>query len=445
MRLDSNVLRKYASYAAVIALAKLIYLALWGVSYEMDTATYLNDAIPAHQPPLYAMFLRFFVTRRLGVWAVAAAQILLFSLAAAVFASRLVPDRRRRLVAVGLLALDPATAFTCVNLMSEALFLPLLLIWISLVDIYVDRVRRGATTWLGWIGFVLAALYSTRLAAIVFVPFVLLVVLVCRPGWKRGLGHALLCVVVFQAFVVPIKLLYQKRWGSYSMTLYSGASLWNSASPLYPDSSVRRQPRTDFEKFLATRDPEEFTTWAALQTDTTNDPERAYDQWVRAHVRSPLELRDFERRLARTAIRIILESPFEYVRRFVLPNYVQPLRTTEVIAIDARVTQLMERRFGYRQDADVVYRPWVWQAYFALLCAATAAFAARRRRVRSTAVLLGFCWYYCLALPWLAAVFIRFLLILAPLILTAAWLQLGGSAVASAGDEASIAMAADNR
>jgi hypothetical protein len=415
--------RRFLPPFLLMLAGKTAYLAAAGVSYEMDTATYLNYAVPYHHPPLYSLFLLGLESLYPSVLLVASVQVLLFSAAAALFVLRFGGPAWRGAVVAGLLALEPVTSFFCSNLMSEGLFVPLLLAWTVLADVYLERAREGRPLSGAAIalGGVTALLYATRLPATICLPFVLVMLLWRTRDLRRTVLQALLLVVIVQACLLPVKLAYLQRYGSFSVTLFTGTALWNSASVLYPDSSVRQQPRSEFERFLAARDTGEFTIHAALMTDAIHDPRYAYDQFVRTRRFDVDQALEFERSLARTALRIIVESPLDYLIRVVAPNFLQPLRADEEIVISDEMTRLMQRRFDYRQAEDVRYRSWTWRIYLGLLFLVTAVHAARGRGDRQVTLLVLFCWYYAVALPVLAIVFLRYLIVLAPLIVMAGW------------------------
>jgi len=401
---------------------KLCWLLLRGVSYEMDTATYLLFAVPYHHPPGYSQLLAVLLQLYPDVHLVAGTQALLFGLGGALFVARFAGGARRRAWAALLLAVDPATSFLCANLMSDALFLALLLPWLCLVASALRAPLTGRRTWvlLGTLGALSAALYATRLAAVILPLFFLIATYLSSFSFRRTALHGLLVLAAFNVSILPVKLLYWQRYGTFTVAAFTGSNLWNNAAVLYPDSSLRRRPETDFERFLATRGVEEFTTLNSLWSNHIHTPNSAYDTYLREHAMDFRQLRHFNAELARTAGRLIRENPLGYLTRFVLPNLAKPFVLDDEIAPSPEVETLVERTFGYHQPRIVLYRAWAWWIYAGLLLGASAALlAGASRRTLEAHLLVGFCWYYVLVLPWLSAISTRYLLPLTPVILVA--------------------------
>jgi hypothetical protein len=409
----------------ILLAGKVGFVLLRGVSYEMDSVTYLFYHVPFHHPPLYSLLLWLLQSLTHNVHVYVGVPLVLFCLVAGLSLSSWFKSTRARYLAACVVALDPITGFFCSNLMSECLFVSLLLPWTATVTYYLeereDRRSYGILLLAALLG---AALYATRLAAILFPPF-FVVMLVWRTRTLRAvLLPALVYVLAFQAFLLPVKLLYYVRYDTFSVTAFTGTNLWNNASPLYPDSSIRTDPTTEFERFLATRDTEEFTTSNALTGWPIEAPESGYTQYLEMGRFRPRELTAFERELAGTAKRLILEKPVGYLTRFVMPNLVKPLHIDEMVPISPEVAATMERVFGYSMVREVRYSSRIWSLYFALLCAATIGLALRRFRCRPAAVPIALSWYYLLALPVVVAITPRYMLTLAPLILVGLLLAL---------------------
>ena len=431
--------RNFWRVLLILLAGKTLYLVLGSVSYEADTITYLNALIPFHHPPLYSMLLHLLRGIYASVYVIGGVQVLLFVLAGALFATRFIRTARRRYAFAVILALEPTTAFFCTNLMSEGLFVPLLMVWAGLIDGYLqENSKAGAIRLIPWIALVSALLYATRLVAVILVPFIPLLYLVRRRNLKIAAWHAIVLLVMFQALLVPFKLIYLQKHGSFSIMLFTGTPLWNSASVLYADSSVRTNPQTEFERFLAQRDLDEFTTDAALTTAALFDPDYAYDQFLRQRPRTTDERLELENSLVRTSMKIILGNPLGYVNRLVLPSYLGPLRADETVVISPQQTRVMQAQLGYRQKEDVSYRSLTWRIWLGVLVVVTVVQLALRRGGTGATVLLALSWYHTLVLPAISVVFIRYMLIVVPWVLMAVWLVAagpnGGPAFRRAGD-----------
>jgi hypothetical protein len=397
---------------------------IMGVSYEMDSATYLLYVLPYHHPPLYAWFLQALEEVLPSVHFIALAQTTLFSLAAALTLCHFFRDRLPRHAMALLLAIEPTSTFFCSNLMSESLFSALLLLWLALLSEYLRQESRGAQWWLlGLLGVISAALYATRLAAIFFLPFFFLALLAWSRDLRRVLLHSLALVVVIELLLVPVKLPYLQHYGSYSLSMFTGTNLWNSASVLYPESTVRAQPETEFERFMSERGVDLLTPESALVGGPLDDPASGYRAFTEGRPISWEERKAFEKSLVRTGVALILEDPVGYWRLFVWPNLKKPIMKNEEVVILPWVADLMREHFGYGQRENVRYSRGWWRAYSVLSALLSLLWAIRRFRVRMVGLVVALTWYYWLAHGLGTAISLRYLLVLAPLILIAAGLQ----------------------
>ena len=409
----------------ILLAGKALFVLFSGVSYEMDSATYLFYKVPYHHPPLYSLLLWLLQTLTRSVHVYVGVQLIIFCLLAGLSLSSWFRSTRARYVAACILALDPITGFFCSNLMSECLFMAFLLPWAATVTFYLEeRAERRSYAILLLAAFLCAALYATRLAAILFPPFFIVMLLWRTRRLKAVLLPAIVFILAFQAFLVPVKLPYLVHYDTFAVTGFTGTNLWLNSCPLYPDSSIRANPTTEFERFLATRDTYEFTTANALIGVPIEAPDAAYTEFLEMKRYRPKELITFERELAGTAKRLILERPFAYLTRFALPSMIKPFYIDEVVPISKEVETRMERAFGHSLVKEVHYSSRTWSLYFTLLCIATIIHAMHRFRRRPATLPIALSWYYLLALPVLAAITPRYMLVLAPLILVSLLLVL---------------------
>ncbi|MDH3786624.1 MAG: hypothetical protein OEV00_15030, partial [Acidobacteriota bacterium] len=235
-------LRGLATLGGIILIGKLAWLVWRGPAYEMDTATYLGQSLTFHHPPIYGWLLRWLE----GIWPqayfVAAVQAVVMAAGLALACAHFGRSPRETRILAILFAIDPITSFFSANLMSEALFIPGTLLWLCLVHQYLREERTdNRRTLVLLIGVWLAAIYSVRLAAIIFPGFFALASL-WAPGPKRILRAVLHTIVIFlvlQVMILPMKYAYWKEYKVFGMGNFAGVNLWNSVSVLYPDSSIR--------------------------------------------------------------------------------------------------------------------------------------------------------------------------------------------------------------
>jgi 4-amino-4-deoxy-L-arabinose transferase-like glycosyltransferase len=399
-------------------------LFVMGVSYEMDSATYLQYALPYHHPPLYAWFLQALEKAMPAVHLIALAQTTIFSLAAALALCHFFRDPLTRYAMALLLAIEPTSTFFCTNLMSEALFSALLLLWLVFLSEYLRQENRWAQWWmLGLLGMVTAALYATRLAAIFLLPFFVLALFAWSRNLRRLLLHSLALVLFIELLLVPVKLTYLQHYSSYSFAMFSGTNLWNSASVLFPESARRERPETEFERFMSKRNLELLTTESALVGGPLDHPGCGYRAFTEGRRFSWEQSKAFEKSLARTGVALILENPTGYWRLFVWPNLKKPITKNEEVRILPWVADLMRERFGYNQSENVKYNRAWWQAYAGLAALLSLFCAMGRFRVGMVGLIVALVWFYWLAHGLGTAISLRYLLVLAPPLLIAAGLQ----------------------
>jgi 4-amino-4-deoxy-L-arabinose transferase-like glycosyltransferase len=399
-------------------------LLIMGVSYEMDSATYLQYTLPYHHPPLYAWFLQTLEKALPAVNLIALAQTTIFSLAAALALCHFFRDRLPRYAMALLLAVEPTSTFFCGNLMSEALFSAFLLLWLAVLSEYLRQENRWAQWWmLALLGMLSAALYATRLAAIFLLPFFALALFAWSRNLRRLLLHSLALVVFMELLLVPVKLTYLQHYRSYSFAMFTGTNLWNSASVLYPESVRRAKPETEFERFMSKRNLDLLTTESALVGGPLDHPACGYRAFTEGRRFSWEQSKAFEESLARTGVAMILENPAGYWRLFVWPNLKKPVTTNEEVHILPWVADLMRERFGYNQSENVKYNRAWWQAYSALTALLLLLCAKGRFRVGMVGLIVALVWYYWLAHGLGTAISLRYLLVLAPPILVASGLQ----------------------
>jgi len=420
--------------------AKLAGVAVLGITYEMDTVTYLATPIPFHHPPLYAILVALSRAVRPDAWSIVVAQSVVFSAAAAAAVRRFAAGSGTRFAVAAIVAVEPTSTFFCANLMSESLYAAALLACFTATAAYLDA-RAPATrlVWVAALGAGLALLYATRLAGLFAVPFFLAVLLVRTRPVGRAVVHAVLVVVVMQVCLVPAKLAYLDRYGAYTINLFTGANLWNSASVLYADSSIRRSPQTEFERFLASRPADPVTTADALDGIPIHGADSAFTRYVERRPMTVDERRAFERSLGATATRLILENPIGYLERFVIPNLWKPLGTNELIPITPEAARAVRLALGHERAVPVTYKRLTWWIATAAWLALVALAAVPRLRDARAVALLAYVGYTWAVTGLVASISLRYLLVLVPL------LPLAGAVLWERGTAASADARPDER
>lgn len=421
--LQNRVLDVWFVYSFLIVfLLKLGYLFINSYAVEIDSYGYFVCILHFEYPPVYPYFL--YILRNIypDLFFIAFVQVILFSLSSAILLRYLFNKKQFLLVAAIVMGLEPVTSFLCSNMMSECLFLTVLFPWLIVVHRYFqDKTNSKSKIFL--IGVLSGVLYSIRFAGLPFLLFFSLLLVIDQLKRKELFLSLLLLFIGFQATILPLRMKYKILFDSYQINAFTGAVLWNNASTIYLSSKLYKNPETNFEKYLVTRDTTNFSPYNALkgrQLWEFNLPYRNYFS------EKGYRFQDYpkaSKEVMVTAIKIITDHPFLYFKNFVLPNFLQVFLEDEYQDMSA-YNNYFQTTFNAFPAKTVVYHRYYWLFYFALLIISTAIYLLSKNRLLLCKIILNLSWLYVLALPFISILAIRLYFILVPFIVLSLLVQI---------------------
>lgn len=394
-----------------IALLKVTYVLLRGMSVQPDSYNYLVCIMNFDYPPVYPLFLRSVLSISNELMWVGVVQGTVFALAASLFLVMVCRHRKGAFILAGILAIDPVSGFYCASIMSEALFIPLLMVWMAMLYQLIKNQSVGGILLLGMLT---GLMYCTRYAGILLVPFPVLFLLISKERRKRSVMMLVLLVAGFQLTILPMRLKYKQVFDTYQFNGFTGLNIWNSASVLWPTSDYQNDPQNEFEEFLAANEFP-YTVKLAVDARQISDPELTHLSYVRATDRDFYDKPITNRELGETGRRLIMEQPFTYIGSFVIGNYAKPLIGSEH-HVEANNLAYYEDEFGFDASGGTHYSHYGWWLCLLVLITASLVYFTEKRSSLA-GLMVVFCWYYILVIPPLAAVSLRYLYMLAPFIL----------------------------
>jgi hypothetical protein len=414
---------RFWGLVGIILLGRMGYFAYWGVLLEIDSLGYLELQAAVYHPPGYMVFNAAALAVVDSLEAIVVAQSLLYGFAAAIFLWRWVPKGRLQLGLAIALAVEPLSGKLACTIMAETLFLALLLLalaWLALVQ--APEARRW-TIGAIMVGLLLGLAYVTRYAAPVFLVALLLWLLGRRLPWRQVAVAALLMGLGYQAAILPLRLYYEANFGTLRFNAFSSLSLWNSTAYLYPASDARSDPRGGFEQRLVALPAATFAIDETWHTNQMFHDSSAFQRHVRGMgTAATLEA---GREAGSLGLRLLRADPLRHLHTFVIPNFLRPFIKTDLIYAD-RLPPLIAHGLVYQPFPLHRYDPIGWWLCCGGLLVATIGYAVRRKQLPAIVpALLLSCWLYWAGIAVLTVIFLRFLFVMAPLVVVALGLVAG--------------------
>lgn len=387
-------------------MVKLFYL-LGGIHIQPDSYNYLFCVSHYDYPPGYPLFLRTLTSMLPNLYFVAAVQCLIFAAAGAWFALSVTKTRNAFVWLSVVLAVEPMTAFFANSMMSEALYIPLFLVWLTCW--YKAHKREFNWQWVLLLGVLGGLLYGVRFAAI-FPATVPVILWLFRKGeWRKLLWRLPLYVLAFQLVLLPVRFHNQKVFGTWQLNELAGATLWNNTAFIYPDSKlIGEAPQNEFEAFLK-------ENWYKYETE----PEFSWNSqqiWGNELVyRTYLDTSGYtyedswkgHRMAGEIGLRLIIDHPLAYFRGFVAPNMIKSFVFSEYMEAYDTMEQLKDA-FNFTDVWRVDYTPYYW--IILVLTLGVIGFLALRLRFRDPRFQQwqALLWFIILAMPLVAPVNLRY-------------------------------------
>lgn len=441
--------------AMILVAGKLLWFALYGVLFEFDSLGYLVLQADLLHPPGYNVFCTTLLRLTGQPESIIMMQTMLFSLSVAYAAHHWLSRPGMKIFLAILLAVDPCTGLLCADLMSEILFVSLLLPLFVQVTFLLrslspvegqrslspaegpprslspvegprpvpgfamaNRRTGNQMRLLLTAGILLGALWYLRHAAAIVFLAVLAGFLFSKLKWKKKILAPAAILIVAQALLLPLKLYYHQQFGTWQTSAYSGYSLWNSAAHLVPGSDMQRFPRSGFEQYAAAFPDSAYTVQRTLGTAHIFAPDLPLQSYIALHHLSTAEQMDLSAEVQQTALRLIAERPGTHLSRMMLPNFCKPFTTTEWVDTRPLESDIPPKYHLHRRH-ETVYVPWAWWPWAILLLVTMALMLIRRKSMfpQPVALLL----FFFIGGAWLVthlmgATFLRYFYFLAPFI-----------------------------
>jgi len=206
-------------------------------------------------------------------------------------------------VLMGFILLNPVIPYMCNYISSDALFIGLSLIWLTVLT----GVLRDGKWWRLVVQVVLLfVIFNVRYVALFYPAVAALTILLARRGWVYGLAGVVASVGVVVACTLWIKAITKKETGADVFSAFSGWQIANNALNIYEEipvdtvglpSAECRELAGDVQRYFASRKPvlvDDTTVEKIGAAETKKEPAvtTAY-MWVRS---SPLHvyLRDYK-------------------------------------------------------------------------------------------------------------------------------------------------------
>jgi len=422
MLLLENIFSKKFFYTfLIIFLLKCSYLLIFGQTVEIDSYGYAECTLHFEYPPTYPYFLYFLRSVYASLFFVAIVQVFLFSVCASLFTNYFFAGKKSLLAAI-LLGIEPVTSLFCSNIMSECMFISVLMLWIILVyDFFAESKKSFLKVFL--IGVLAGILYSVRFAGILFLFFFIVMILANKEKRKYFLSSIVILFISFHLIILPVRIKYKMVFDTYFFNGFTGELLWNNASAIYLQSGVRKNPETDFEKFVAQTDTANFTIEKAITGRQLWEPDLAYRSYMLEKQYGFNDLPKASTEAGNTALKIIRESPFSYFKMYVLPSFFQAFLTAPKMEMQKYAAYFSET-YHTASLRTPFYSAFYWIFYFSLLSICTLLYIIKKMKNIFCKTIFQLSWLYIIILPFISIPESRHYLILAPLILFAAILQL---------------------
>jgi hypothetical protein len=410
--------------ALLIFMGRMGWWLYWGTLLEIDSLGYVELQANLYHPPLYSAFT--WAAIRLGKYvdAVVVLQSLFYSFCAALVLVRTFRTPRWLWLVAVVLAVEPCSGKLACTVMSETLFLGLVLLAFADFQGLADPRTRRWVFAAAWPGLILGLAHMTRYAAPVFLVAVVGGMILHRLPWRR-LGMAtVILLATFQLELLPLRLYYHQQFGTWEFNAFSGASFWNTTAHLYPDSRLRGSPGTDFEQHLAGYPDSLFDIPETWHTNHIFHDSLPFQRYVQERDLGTAAIIAASHSAGATGRRLLMEFPGRHIQRFVIPNMLRPFHVRDQLFSDLLPVHIRAPLWRHhRMQHD--YLPGMWRGIFLLLLGTTAVQLIYRKKLAPlSGTLLLAVWLYLAGIAGLAVIFLRFVYVLAPMVILALGIQL---------------------
>ncbi len=402
-----------------LVVVKVLWVLCNAIHVHLDSYNYLECILHFEYPPFYALFAKTLTSIWPNLYFVAVVQAVVFALCAAYFIDAVAPSKRVFFVLTAVLAIEPFSAFYAGSIMSEALFIPLLMVWLALL--YKQLQQPGNWMLPLLLGLLAGVLYGIRYATLIMALYPVVLWVGQKAHRKHSWKYLLVFVVGFQLVLVPVRLAFNNAFDTWRINGLSGALLWNNASIFYPESEVKVHPNNDFERYLQ-QQPFHYDVALALRNRQIWNEDATMRSYMQYKGHHNFEYRpELSDELGATGLRIIKEFPLRYFTDFVGPNFAQLYVRDDVVNAN-RYGHHLATKFNYHGATHVRYYAVWWWSYTVLLLAMFGVYMVRRKQLRNAVggMLLGAMGWYMLLLPIAAVVILRYYLSFSPVILVTA-------------------------
>lgn len=399
----------YLSFFFVL-LGKSVFLVYFQPGFEIDSWNYIECVLSFDYPPLYPYFL--YVTRSFSsnIYFTCMAQVLIFSFGVAVFSFYFFKRKWQLLAFVVLAGIDPASGYYVCTLLSEALFIPILLISFVFLH-HVGRAKEHKVFYLIMLGSTLGLLYLVRFAGIFFLCSAICVLVFQKQSVTNRIVTALVIFISFQFTLLPVRYKYYVNFDTFQFNGFSGHMLWNNTSVLYPKSKVKDMPRNAFEKYLVQFPDSYFDQDLAIHGRQLWEDTLPLRHYHRMENLTYGAIPAYDRLVFKTALRLLAEQPLAYLTSYVVPNVKKMAKEDNFIYAK-----------GYEEKINAVYHVLiypkrVWHKYLAaclFVLVILSGIFSRFRKVKTPGinVLLFSSCFYGLCLPFFSVLDTRLYLVL---------------------------------
>ena len=407
----------------IIFVLKFIVFLFFGVTVEIDSYNYAFNALNFEYPPLYPYLLRFAHLIQPQFFVVVILQIFIFSTCGALFTNYFSIGCKQLIWLSVLLGLEPVSGFFCTDIMSEAIFISTLFIWVIVVHNFFSRDKFSYII-AGTIGVLCGVLYLERFAGILFLGIFFILSVFSSEHRKKIILTVLIGVIGFQLTLLPVRLKYNQVFGTYRINGVTGVMWWNNASVLYPGSSAQKNPETDFNKFVSRSDASTFNEYNAVKGRQLNEYKLPYRAFLIEKKITQENAPAISDQAGKMALNIIKENPIHYFTQFVWPNFTQYFFEDDFIW-----TKEYKQRFIVKYSPveklnwEITYSPFIYSAGWFLLIGCSLLYWKGKRSLLGKIILVS-SWSYMFMLPFICIMAIRLNLVVMPLLVFLLILQL---------------------
>lgn len=397
------LLKSFLASFAIIATLKLVYFLVSGVKVDSDSPLYLTCVFHFDYPWLYPYFL--YVARLIhdSLEFIVILQCLGFALAASILLVNVVLNKRHLLFASLFIGIEPVSGYFQTSILSEALFLPLLLFLLGTLLIKRNWLYQAVIA-----GLVASLLYQTRFAGQLF--FLLFPLFLMMQKQLRLGALFTFCIVALLA-LLPIKIRYYQLFGTTQLNAVSGESLWNNASVLIPSQRNTLQAANNFERYVLTFPDSIYSTEMAAHATHVDSLGAPYHLYRKNALSDFKDLPEDANVAAGLAKKLIIADPIGYLSKFVWPNFKRIFLEDDFSIQDNELNTLLKGK------AKLTY--WnhygTWVSLLLLLFSTALCWRQRPDPFFITMILIS--WMYVLCLPFVSPMVVRYYYLLIPVLL----------------------------